>query len=255
MIAGSGAAPDPFSEHPLPMGSIVPAFRPQRLALLLLLAYPLLLLAALWLQRSWLSALAALDLISLLLLGGLLRGHRAAWAAWLAAAVGTGLLLARDQAEIMLLLVPVCINAGMAWFFGRTLRAGQRPLIARAILAFEGEQRLAKPGVAAYARSLTWAWALLLLGQALFMLYCAAAAAPGGILERLALANPLPLPAAWAYWYLHVGGFLVIALFSLAEFLWRRQYLRHLPHDGAQAYFSKVVQNWRRVVDESPGAD
>lgn len=237
------------------MGSSAPTLRLQHLALLLLLAYPLLLLAALWLQRSWLSAAAALDLISLLLLGGLARGHGLAWASWLVAVLGTVLLVRHDQAEIVLLLVPVCINAGMAWFFGKTLRAGQQPLVARAILAFEGPQRLALPGVAGYARGLTWAWTLLLGGQALLMLICATAAQPGGIFDRLGSGAAWPVPAYWANWYLHLGGFVVIGVFSVAEFAWRNWYLRHLPHDHPRAYFAKVVQNWRHVLHDGAGSD
>lgn len=232
-----------------------PSLRPPHLALALLLAYPLLLLAALWLRLGWLSALAALDLITLLLLGGLLRGHRPAWAAWLVAITGTAWLLQRDQVEIMLMLVPVLINAGMAWFFGATLLPGRRPLVARAILAFEGEQRLAQPGVTRYARSLTWAWTVLLTAQALLMLVCATGAQPNGILARLGLPAPLSLPEYWANWYLHLGGFLVIGLFSVAEFAWRNWHLRHLPHDNPRQYFTKIVQNWRRVLHDGAGND
>lgn len=229
--------------------------RARRLALVLLLAYPLLLLAALWSQRSWLSAVAALDLISLLLLGGLLRGDRVAWSGWLLAVIGTALLLQRGQAAIVLLLVPVSINAGMAWFFGRTLAPGRRPLVARAILAFEGPSRLAQPGVARYARSLTWAWTLLLATQALLMLVCAAGASPNGILARIGVASPCSVPEAWANWYLHLGGFVVIGVFSVAEFAWRNWYLRHLPHDPPRTYFAKVVQNWRRILHDGAGGD
>ena len=227
----------------------------KRLALILLLAYPLLLLAALWSQRSWLSAVAALDLISLLLLGGLVRGHILAWCGWLFAVVGTALLLRRGHAAIVLLLVPVFINAGMAWFFGRTLGTGRRPLVARAILAFEGEQRLAQPGVSRYARSLTWAWTLLLAAQAVLMLLCAACALPNGILPRLGVAPPLAIPGGLANWYLHLGGFVVIGVFSVLEFAWRNWHLRHLPHENPRRYFATVVRNWRRVLhDETPGA-
>jgi len=237
------------------MSSATPPLRPPHLALTLLIAYPLLLLPALWLRLSWLSALAALDLITLLLLGGLLRGYRPAWVAWFVALAGTAWLLQRNQVEIMLMLVPVLINAGMAWFFGNTLLPGRRPLIARAILAFEGKQRLAQPGVARYARGLTWAWTVLLAGQSLLMLACATGAQPNGIFARLGLPAPLPLPERWANWYLHLGGFLVIGLFSLAEFAWRNWRLRHLPHDSPRRYFTKIVQNWRRVLHDGAGND
>ena len=240
---------------PSRMSPAAPSHRLQHLALALLLLYPLLLLAAYWRQQSWLSALAALDLISLLLLGGLWHGRLPAWIAWLAAGAGTALLLRHGQVEIALLLVPVAINAGMAAFFGRTLRAGRRPLVARAILAFEGEQRLAQPGVAVYARGLTWAWALLLALQALLMLACAVLAHPGGIAARLGLAAPLAVPERWALWYLHLGGFAVIGLFSVAEFASPPWHLRPLPHDGARTYFAKIVRNWRHVLHDGAGSD
>lgn len=232
-----------------------PPQRPPYLALTLLLLYPLLLLLAYTLQQSWISAFAAIDLITLLLLGGLLHLNRLAWVAWFAAVVGTGWLLQRRQAEIVLLLVPVVINAGMAWFFGRTLLPGRRPLVARAILAFEGEQRLALPGVRDYARSLTWAWTLLLGTQALVMLVCALGATPNGVFARLGVTSPVTVPESAATWYLHLGGFVVIGLFSVAEFAWRHWYLRHLPHDPPRRYFGKVVQNWRRVLHDGAGGD
>lgn len=231
------------------------ASRPPYLALCLLLLYPLLLLAGLWSERGWVSALAAVDLISLLLLGGLLRGSALAWLAWILAVGGTAWLLLHDHAGIMLLLVPVVINAGMAWFFGRTLLPGRRPLIARAILAFEGEPRLAQPGVRGYARSLTWAWFLLLSAQSLLMLLCAAGAEPNGVFDRLGRSIPLAVPEAWANWYLHLGGFAVIALFSVAELAFRHWHLRHLPHDPPRRYFGKVVQNWRRVLHDGAGGE
>jgi uncharacterized membrane protein len=232
-----------------------PPQRPPYFALTLLLLYPLLLLLAYALQRSWISALAAVDLVSLLLLGGLRSGNRLAWIAWVSAIAGTLWLLQRRQAEIVLLLVPVFINAGMAWFFGRTLLPGRRPLVARAILAFEGEQRLAQPGVRRYARSLTWAWTLLLGTQSLVMLACAAGATPNGVFSRLGLPAPFAVPEYWANWYLHLGGFVVIGLFSVAEFGWRHWHLRHLPHDTPRRYFGKVVQNWRRVLHDGAGSD
>lgn len=236
----------------------MPSPRSQRLpylALTLLVLYPLLLLLAHLLRHSGISALAAVDLVTLLLLGGLKNRDRLAWTAWMAATSGTLWLLQRGQAEIVLLLVPVFINLGMAWFFGRTLLPGRRPLVARAILAFEGEQRLAQPGVSRYARSLTWAWALLLGTQALVMLACAAGATPDGVMARLGYDAPLHVPGNWANWYLHLGGFVVIGLFSIGEFAFRHWHLRHLPHDSPRRYFRKVVQNWRHVLHDGAGSE
>jgi hypothetical protein len=221
---------------------------PRRAFVLLLVAYPPLLAASLLLHRAALSAAAGLVLVSLLTWPGLVAGRRVAWALWFAA-VGIGAWLAwRGHAALGLMLLPVAINAAVAWLFASTLAAGSEPLIARAIVAIEGEERLAQPGVAAYARALTIAWAVLLGAQALALAAGAVLAVPGGMLALAGVASPWPLPADLVVGYGHGGGYLVVGTFFLLEFAWRHWRLRHLPHPGPREFFGNLARNWPRLL-------
>ena len=221
---------------------------PRRAFVLLLAAYPPLLVASLWLHRGALSAAAGLVLISLLLWPGLAGGRRLAWALWLVAA-GAGAWLAwRGHAALGLMLLPVAINAAIAWLFGSSLAAGAQPLVARAIVALEGDERLALPGVASYARSLTVAWTVLLGAQATALAAGAALASPGGALELAGVVSPWPLPVDTVIGYGHAGGYVVIGGFFVLEFLWRRRWLRHLPHQGPREFFGNLARNWPRLL-------
>lgn len=225
---------------------------PRRVFVLLLCAYPPLLVLSLWLHRGVLSAAAGLVLISLLLWPGLVGGKRLAWALWLAAVAGGALLARYDHAALGLMLLPVAINAAVAWLFGASLAADSEPLVARAIVALEGDDRLAQPGVARYARSLTLAWALLLGMQALMLLAGAVLAAPGGALDLAGVASPLPVPADAVIGYGHLGGYLVVGGFFVLEFAWRQWHLRHLPHPTAREFFHNLAKNWPRLLHARP---
>ena len=54
----------------------------------------------------------------------------------------------------------------------------------------------------------------------------------------------------WALSYLHVGGLLVPALFMLAEYAFRRWYLRHVPHMPPQQFFRRLMQNWPQLLHD-----
>ena len=56
----------------------------------------------------------------------------------------------------------------LAWFFGRTLRAGQEPLIAQFARRFHGERY--SPRIAHYARQATWAWTWFFVAMAVIPL-------------------------------------------------------------------------------------
>jgi uncharacterized membrane protein len=67
--------------------------------------------------------------------------------------------------SLALYLPPVVFNLMFAAIFGRTLRAGETPLIQRFMRIYHGD---AMPGpVVAYARQLTWIWTVLFVLAAL----------------------------------------------------------------------------------------
>ena len=221
----------------------------QRRAFIALAAgYAPLAVASIVLHRPLLSALAAFVLVTLILWGGLVAGRRIAWILWLAASTGGAALAWHGHAALGFLLLPVAINAAIAWLFGSTLAPGDEPLVARAIAAIEGEERLAAPGVASYARGLTLAWCLLLGAQALVLAAGAVLAVPDGALAVAGVASPWPLPRNLVLAYGHLGSYLVVGAFFALEYLWRRWHLRHLPHPGAREFFHNLARHWPRLV-------
>ena len=218
----------------------------------LLLSYPILLIGALLSHRGALSASAGLVLITLLLWPALVRRSATAIAVWLVAVSMGAALVGYGHTDLVLLLLPVAINAALAWLFARTLRAGERPLVARAILAIEGEQRLALPGVASYARALTRAWSLLLASLAVLLLVAALLAQPGGILDSAGATASLALPRNAVVWAGQLGVYLMVAAFFAIEFAFRLWHFRHLPHPTLKQFVHNLARNWQHVLHDAP---
>ncbi|QNK03762.1 xanthomonadin biosynthesis protein [Dyella telluris] len=210
--------------------------------------YPVLAMAGALTHRQGFS-LAACALLLTVLMAPLLATRRALpWLAWLAALAVMGWLSLRGMVGLLLEGVPIAVNILLACFFGRTLRAGQVPLIARIIEALEGPERLAVPGVATYARHLTWFWALLTATQAMVLAVLLLCAEPGGLLGMLHIATPWTVPAAIAQSYAHVGGYFLIAGAFLLEHLFRRWHLRHIRHPRLHELVMGVAARWPRLV-------
>lgn len=228
----------------------------RRTLLPLLLAYPLLALAGALTHRPEFGLAALLLLITLWMAPRLLGGAVAPWLGWLLA-VGLVLGLARmGLTDLLLASVPLLINAALAWWFGRTLRRGREPRVARFVRVLEGRERLALPEVARYARQVTAFWAGLLAMQALLLGALLLVAGPASPLQRLGM-----IPASWPTprWvpaYQHLGGYLVIALAFAGEYAYRRWQLRHLEHAGLHAQALQLMQRWPQLLreQEGPGA-
>jgi uncharacterized membrane protein len=214
----------------------------------LLLAYPLLAIAGAFTHRQAFTLAASILLASLLLWPALRARRPGAWLLWLGLLGGLAWLAARGLAALALDAVPLLLNLLLAWLFGRTLRAGRQPLIAQFIEAIEGTPRLAMPGIARYARRLTVFWAALLGAQALLlgtMLFCQV---PGGILGRLGLSSPWPVPVAWVQSYVHAGAYLLLGAVFVLEYLFRRWHLRHLTHLGLPALLHRLALRWPQLI-------
>ena len=130
-----------------------------------ILGYIILLLIT-WLTASdVLAAVCLVLLISVVLLPGLEARRLSAWLTWIALVVAVAVLTRAGQAHLVLDLVPIVVNLGLAALFAHSLRAPHTPMIARAIIAIEGVERLRLPGIAVYARWLTLAWTLIFCAQ------------------------------------------------------------------------------------------
>ena len=231
---------------PAPLPPTQPApVRRSRVVVGGIVVYIALALAALLSGRAWLGELAVFLLAGVILLPQLRRPSALAWLLWLGLAAILVVLARQGEGHLALDGVPALVNALLCALFARSLRHGHEPLIARIIAIIEGPQRLADRGVAAYARGLTLAWALLLGTQAL-LLALLAAAAPGGLLTLAGLASPLA-GSGWR-WYAHLGSYALVATFLLLEYAWRRWHLRHVPHLSLARFLTRLVQRWPALL-------
>ena len=210
----------------------------RRLALLLTLGlYLSLVVAALVTRNGWLSALCALLLGSALLAPRLLARQLWAWLAWLLLGSTLWVVARGGHGRLILDFLPVAINLALAVLFGHTLLGGRRPLIERAIVAIEGEAHLRLPRVASYARTLTWAWTLLFLGQALLL----------ALLIGSGASQHSTVAALW----LHLGGYVLPATFMVAEYSFRRHYLSHVPQPPLWRFLQQLARNWHGLLHDA----
>jgi uncharacterized membrane protein len=219
----------------------------RRYALPLLLAYPLLAIAGAVTQRQIFPLLALALLLTVVMLPRLLTFRVAPWALWSAVLAALLLLSLYGFAGLLLEAVPVLINALLACWFGRTLGSAE-PLVARFIVAIEGAERLQLPGVADYARQLTWFWTVLLAAQALLLAVLLLGAEHSGLLARFGVASSLQLPERWAAAWLHLGCYLLLGAAFLLEYGYRRWRLRHLSHPGLHNMLLQLALHWPQLL-------
>ncbi len=219
----------------------------RRFVLPLLLAYPLLAIAGAMTHRQIFPLAALLLLLTVVMLPRLAARRIGPWIVWLGSLVALLLVSLYGFAGLLLEAVPVLINALLACWFGRTLSTSE-PLVARFIVALEGSGRLAQPGVAHYARQVTWFWTLLLGAQALLLAVLLLCAEHNGLLARFGIVSPLPLSDRWAAAWLHVGGYMLIGAAFLLEYAYRRWRLRHLSHPGLHDMLLQLATHWPQLL-------
>ena len=168
------------------------------------LAYPFLVYWVLAGQHPRFGLL--ITLVALLGLCMCLRGARARCVAIVGTLALATITFALASPSTLLFLPPVCVNLGLAWFFGRTLAPGREALLTR-FARLEHSQ----PDIQhlAYTRRLTGIWA------AFFMLMAAVstALAATGAHE------------AWV-WFTAVGNYLCVAALFALEYVFRRRKFR-----------------------------
>lgn len=219
----------------------------RRYAWLPWVAYPVLAIVGALTHRQVFPLLALVCLLTAVMLPRLLSRRIGPWLVWFGLLAAMLLLSLRGLAGLLLEAVPVLINALLAYGFGRTLRTPQ-PLVARFILAIEGAARLAQPGVARYARQLTWFWTLLLAAQAIVLTVLLLCADHSGLLVRFGVASPLSIPERWAAAWLHAGGYLLLGAVFVLEYGYRRWHLRHLEHTSFRDIMQKMPRQWQNVL-------
>jgi uncharacterized membrane protein len=225
----------------------------RRYALPLLLAYPLLAIAGAVTDRQIYPLLALVLLLTVVMLPRLLTFRLAPWSLWSALLAMLLLSSLYGFAGVLLEAVPVLINAALACWFGCTLGTAE-PRVARFIVAIEGAARLQQPGIARYARQLTWFWTLLLGAQALLLASLLLGAEHSGLLARFGVASPLQLPERWAAAWLHVGGYALLGVAFLLEYGYRRWRLRHLSHPSLHDMLLQLALHWPQLLRSHSGS-
>jgi uncharacterized membrane protein len=180
----------------------------RTLAIAVCCAYPLLNHAAVVLDEPRWAALGV-ALVAWALASGWLN-------AFVAALVGAGTLalslwVAAVVPGLLLYVPPIAINLAFCAFFARTLGKGREPLVSRFARIMRGGQLA--PDLARYTRNLTWTWA------GFFVLMAAISA-------TLAVTGPL---AAWSL-FSNILNYLLVVLFFILEYVYRRVRYRHHPH-------------------------
>lgn len=221
--------------------------------LLLSVAYPFIAHAASTLRDPALAALALLDIVLILLVVPLARGR--AWALVLVAAAMAGLWRAQDSAllPVLLLLPPVVFPWLVAWFFARTLRAGQVPLISRIVSGLEQcpPADLA-PALKAYTRGLTRLWALVLASMGVANLLLGLVAVPDGLLAQLGHAPPVTVSQATWSCIANLIDYGVAALLFAIEYVVRQRVFPDRPYRNFPDFLRRLgalgPAFWRDVM-------
>ena len=218
----------------------------RRSVLPLLLAYPVLAIAGALTHRQIFPLAALLLLLTVVMLPRLAAHRLGPWMVWLGLLVVLLLASLYGFAGLLLEAVPMLINALLAYWFGRTLGTPE-PLVARFVTAIEGPARLAQPGVASYARQITWFWTLLLSAQAALLAVLLLCAEHNGLLAHFGIASPLPISDRWAAAWMHVGGYALLGAAFLLEYGYRRWRLRHLSHPGLHDMLLQLALHWPQL--------
>lgn len=232
----------------MPLPSAMPTKITPRRWLLLVLGYPVLAMAGVITHRDVFSLAACVLLLSFLMAPALASRRAGPWATWLLTLGAMTWLWAQGLVSYLLECVPIAVNVLLASLFGRSLRHGATPLVARFIEALEGREQLTLPGVASYARHLTVFWATLTALQALVLAVLLLCAVPGGVLDSLGIVSPWSVPADVAQSYAHVGGYVLIAAAFLLEHVFRRWHLRHVHHLRLHELALGIAARWPQLL-------
>lgn len=136
-----------------------------------------------------------------------------------------------ETVRVLVFIPPLAAFAFMAFFFGRTLRAGSEPLINRVARKEHSEL---PADVARHTRWLTGLWSVCF--AALFLV-------------ALALAPLLPFEA-WSRWVQCLGYVVPGALF-LGEYAYRHHRFPNRPHGSLAVLIPNVIAVIREMAMES----
>ncbi len=152
--------------------------------------------------------------------------RRRAWAFALLPLLLAGVVVVyrAGPVAVPVLLVPVAFVAMVSWWFGRSLRAGQVPLITRIVAEIEHTPApMMATDLRDYTRKLTAAWAWLLAALALVNLALALIAVPDGLLAQLGWHAPLTVTQTQWSWFANLCNYGIVGGFFFIEYHTRKR--------------------------------
>jgi uncharacterized membrane protein len=180
-------------------------------------------------------------LLLILLLPGLARGGPLSWLCAIAGVIGLGVAARAHLVMLPLLVTPVVIPAAVAWAFGRTLLGGRTPLISQIVQLLHPPDDRVDPAILEYARRLTWTWTLLLAALAVANAALGALMTPGGFCNLIGMNSPIPVPqSVWAL-FTNVFGYVIVGVFFLAEYAYRRRRFPVQPYSDFADFLRRSV--------------
>lgn len=185
----------------------------RRLALVLLVAYPVLVHGGIVLQLRWLHGLALQVLFAGIFLAPLSERRPAAWLGWLVYAGVTLSLMVYGGSIYALYLMPLVLLAMAFSAFAHSLAAGRTPLVTGMAQALHGAL---SPELLRYTRQVTQLWAAVLAGMFL-----------------VALALAFSGHREWWSLFTNVITYLLMAAMFLLEFIYRRW---RFPDHGRESF-------------------
>jgi uncharacterized membrane protein len=215
----------------------------------LAVAYPVLAHAAV-VSRSVTVTVASLAVLTALtLLPRLIARNALAWCLLPVVAVGLWWLARVNAAWLPLYATPVFLNVFAAWVFGHTLAAGQVPLIERLARLMHEPDGISDE-IARYARSVTLAWTVFLLGLALLNLALALLAEPRGILLMMGVQPPVTVPVSVWSLFANFLNYVIAGAFFLAEYIYRQHRFPEQPYRNLIDFLRRAGRLGPRVMSE-----
>ncbi len=205
---------------------------------LLLLAWPVLVFAAIHWQQPWLGCMALLGLGLQFLWPALRRQRTWAWFGMVMIAVVAVMVALQGEARLYLHVLPVLIFMLLALFFGRTLRRGSVPLVTRIAAAarhvdIRDIDRL-PADLYGYTRKVTLFWTL---GFVFF-------AVEDLVLMKLALPAQLALG-------INLGNLVLVCILMLLEYLYHSRRYPNPSHRHFGDFMRDILRyDYRQLYDD-----
>jgi uncharacterized membrane protein len=226
----------------------------RRFKILLAVAYPVVAHLAVVRASITLTVTAIALLIAVAMLPALARGSTSAWLSMPVLGAALWSLSRSMHPMLPLYIAPVLVPAFMAWVFGQSLLAGQTPLISQLIRALHPPGEEPEAAVWPYARALTLSWTALFIALAATNLLLAALAEPDGLLLAGGITPPITVPQEWWSLFANFIGYLLVAGFFLAEYVYRRRRFPRQPYRNLLDFLQRMLAAMPKLVAQSSAA-